>query len=156
MSYKQPFTPEDIAAQSIAAAEAGESILHLHARDPIDGHPTPDPAVFMQFLTRMFMKETADRLFGVDYRWSVLAAGRAQIPFATQAAMMGGNVRVGIEGLARYRARQTCRIQRRAGRQNPPHSRGTRARHRDAGGGARNPGPKGRRPGGILARLERE
>ena len=45
----------------------------------------------------MFMKETADRLFGEDYRWSVLAAGRAQIPFATQAAMMGGNVRVGLE-----------------------------------------------------------
>src|ERR1051326_5688276 len=35
----------------------------------------------------MFMKETADRLFGDDYHWSVLAAGRAQIPFATQAAM---------------------------------------------------------------------
>ena len=45
----------------------------------------------------MFMKETADRLFGDDYRWSVLAAGRFQIPFATQAAMMGGNVRVGLE-----------------------------------------------------------
>jgi uncharacterized protein (DUF849 family) len=45
----------------------------------------------------MFMKDTADRLFGDDYRWSVLAAGRAQIPFATQAAMMGGNVRVGLE-----------------------------------------------------------
>jgi uncharacterized protein (DUF849 family) len=45
----------------------------------------------------MFMKETADRLFGDDYYWSVLAAGRHQIPFATQAAMMGGNVRVGLE-----------------------------------------------------------
>jgi uncharacterized protein (DUF849 family) len=45
----------------------------------------------------MFMKETADRLFGDDYRWSVLGAGRNQMPFATQAAMMGGNVRVGLE-----------------------------------------------------------
>jgi uncharacterized protein (DUF849 family) len=45
----------------------------------------------------MFMKETADRLFGDDYRWSVLAAGRFQMPFATQAAIMGGNVRVGLE-----------------------------------------------------------
>src|ERR1044071_6482739 len=45
----------------------------------------------------MFMKETADRLFGDSYRWSVLGAGRHQIPFATQAAMMGGNVRVGLE-----------------------------------------------------------
>jgi uncharacterized protein (DUF849 family) len=45
----------------------------------------------------MFMKETADRLFGDDYRWSVLGAGRHQLPLATQAAMMGGNVRVGLE-----------------------------------------------------------
>ena len=45
----------------------------------------------------MFMKRTADKLFGNDYRWSVLAAGRAQMPFATQAAMLGGNVRVGLE-----------------------------------------------------------
>ena len=45
----------------------------------------------------MFMKETADRLFGDDYQWSVLAAGRHQMPFATQATMMGGNVRVGLE-----------------------------------------------------------
>jgi uncharacterized protein (DUF849 family) len=238
MSDALPYRPEDIAAQSIAAAEAGAAILHLHARDPKDGRPTPDPAVFMQFLPRikqatdavinvttggslsmtveqrlagpllakpemcslnmgsmnfglfpladryttwkhewekgylsstddfifrntfrdierilkmlgeehdtrfehecydvghlynlahfvdrslvrppffvqiifgilggigaemrslMFMKETADRLFGEDYRWSVLAAGRAQFPFATQAAMMGGNVRVGLE-----------------------------------------------------------
>ena len=50
MSDALPVTPDEIAAQSIAAAEAGASILHLHARDPNDGRPTPDPAVFMQFL----------------------------------------------------------------------------------------------------------
>lgn len=45
-----------------------------------------------------YMKETADRLFGRDsYRWSVLAAGRHQMPFLTQAALMGGHVRVGLE-----------------------------------------------------------
>jgi uncharacterized protein (DUF849 family) len=238
MSEHLPITPQQIAEQSIAAAEAGASIIHLHARDPIDGRPTPDPAVFMQFLpvikqstdavinittggglgmslderlaapllakpemcslnmgsmnfniapsaarvksfkhdwekpylegttnyifrntfqdieqvverlgkahgTRfefecydvghlynlahmldrkivepplftqtifgilggigaehrnlMFMKETADRLFGDAYVWSVLAAGRHQMPFVTMAAMMGGNVRVGLE-----------------------------------------------------------
>lgn len=238
MSDALPITPEQIASQSIAAAEAGAAILHLHARNPKDGRPTPDPAVYMQFLPRikqstdavvnittggsvhmtleerlaapllakpemcslnmgtmnfgmflladryqkwkhdweepylrgsddfifrntfrdierilktlgeehgtrfehecydvghlynlahfvdrklvkspffvqtifgilggigaephnlMFMKETADRLFGEDYRWSVLAAGRFQMPFATQAAIMGGNVRVGLE-----------------------------------------------------------
>jgi uncharacterized protein (DUF849 family) len=261
MSDALPYTPDDIAAQSIAAAEAGAAILHLHARDPSDGRPTPDPAVFMQFLPRikqstdavinvttggslsmtveqrlaaplvakpemcslnmgsmnfgiypladrypkfrfdweepylrgtddfifrntfrdierilkmlgeehgtrfehecydighlynlahfvdrglvrppffvqtifgilggigadmrnlMFMKETADRLFGDDYHWSVLAAGRAQIPFATQAAMMGGNVRVGLEDslyisrgkLAESNAEQVAKIRR--------------------------------------------
>ena len=45
----------------------------------------------------VFMKKTADKLFGDDYRWSVLAAGAAQIPLAVAAAQMGGNVRVGLE-----------------------------------------------------------
>ena len=43
------------------------------------------------------MKRTADRLFGEDYRWSVLGAGAAQMRIAAQAAAMGGNVRVGLE-----------------------------------------------------------
>ena len=46
----------------------------------------------------VFMKRTADRLFGKDsFQWSVLAAGRHQMPFITQAALLGGNVRVGLE-----------------------------------------------------------
>jgi uncharacterized protein (DUF849 family) len=43
------------------------------------------------------MKRTADRLFGDQYRWSVLGAGRNQLPIAAMAAAMGGNVRVGLE-----------------------------------------------------------
>ena len=238
MSPYLPVTPDEVAEQSIAAAKAGASIIHLHARDPKDGRPTPDPEVFMQFLPRIkqncdavinittggganmtvdqrmaaplvakpemcslnmgsmnfgifgladrykdwkhdweepflrgtdnfifrntfgditrilkelgeahgtrfehecydvghlytlahfvdrgivkppffvqmifgilggigadmrnlvFMKETADKLFGDAYRWSVLAAGKNQMAFCTQAAMMGGNVRVGLE-----------------------------------------------------------
>ncbi|MCC7272507.1 MAG: 3-keto-5-aminohexanoate cleavage protein [Alphaproteobacteria bacterium] len=238
MSPHLPLTPDEVAAQAIEAAEAGASILHLHARDPKDGKPTPDPAVFMQFLPRikqstdavvnittggghgmslqerlaaallakpemtslnmgsmnfglfpmldrprewkhawepqmlensrdfifrntfkdieyilkelgegcgvkfeyecydvghlynlahfldrklvkpplfvqtifgilggigadhenlMHMKRMADKLFGDDYQWSVLAAGRHQLPFVTMAAVMGGNVRVGLE-----------------------------------------------------------
>ena len=45
----------------------------------------------------MHMKRTADRLFGDNYRWSVLGAGRSQLPIAAMAAAMGGNVRVGLE-----------------------------------------------------------
>lgn len=238
MSDALPITPQEIAGQSIAAAEAGASILHLHARIPEDGRPTGDPDIYARFLpvirqrtdavinittggsaimpvaerlaaaarfkpevcslnmgsinfaffpaarrindwkygwerdyvvgsddyifrntfrdietilTTMseagtkfehecydighlynlahfvdrglvkppffvqmifgvlggigadlenlhYMKETADRLFGRgSYNWSVLAAGRHQMPFLTQAALMGGHVRVGLE-----------------------------------------------------------
>ena len=45
----------------------------------------------------LHMKRIADKLFGDDYVWSVLAAGRHQMPFVTMAAIMGGNVRVGLE-----------------------------------------------------------
>src|ERR687889_482725 len=228
-----PITPSQIAENAIGAAEAGAAIVHLHARDPENGRPTPDPEVFAQFLpkigaasdvvinittggghgmsleertaaaqrfkpelcslnmgsmnfglfpildrigdfrhewepeylemTRDFifkdtesivsdlgasgtrfefecydvghlynlafllekgivepplfvqsvfgilggigahpedvlhMKRTADRLFGDEYVWSVLAAGRHQTPLVTQAAILGGNVRVGLE-----------------------------------------------------------
>lgn len=261
MSDALPVTPDEIASQAIEAAEAGAAILHLHARDPKSGRPTPDPAVYMQFLPRikqscdavvnittggsvtmtvedriaaalraspemtslnmgsmnfalypmaerfkkwkhdweepylrgsddyifrntfrdiekiakllgdghgvkfehecydtghlynlahlvergvfkapiflqlifgilggigpdmdnlLFMKRTADKLFGDDYRWSVLGAGRHQMPFATQAVMMGGNVRVGLEDslyigrgkLAKSNAEQVAKIRR--------------------------------------------
>ena len=261
MSDALPVTPDEIVEQGVGAAEAGAAILHLHARDPRTGQPTPDPAVFMQFLPRLkqstdavlnittggslnmtvqerlaapllakpemcslnmgsmnfgifpladryknwkhdweepylrstddfifrntfrdiayilehlgegcgtrfefecydvghlynlahfldrglvkaplfiqtifgilggigaeernlvFMRETADRLFGTDYQWSVLAAGRHQIPFTTMAAVMGGNVRVGLEDslylakgrLAQNSAEQVAKIRR--------------------------------------------
>ncbi len=261
MSDALPITPEQIAQSSIEAAEAGAAIIHLHARDPQTGEPTPDPAVFMRFLpiikqstdavlnittggglkmtleerlaapmqakpemcslnmgsmnfnisragdkitswkhewekpylagtvnhifrntfqdvenivemmgkghgTRfefecydvghlynlayclerkivepplfvqtifgilggigaehrnlMFMKETADRLFGRDYIWSVLAAGRHQMAFTTMAGIMGGNVRVGLEDslyigrgqMAMSNAQQVAKIKR--------------------------------------------
>jgi uncharacterized protein (DUF849 family) len=261
MSDALPFTPDQIATQSIDAAKAGAAILHLHARDPKDGRPSPDPAVFMQFLPRikagcdaiinittggsvtmtaeeriaaalavspemcslnmgsmnfalypmakryknwkydweepyllssdanifrntfrdieriykllgeghgvkfehecydvghlynlahcidrglfkppvflqliygilggigsdldnlMFMKRTADKLFGDQYLWSVLAGGRHQMNFCTSAAMMGGNVRVGLEDslyigpgkLAASNAEQVAKIRR--------------------------------------------
>ncbi len=53
MSPHLPWTPDQIVEQSVAAAEAGASILHLHARDPQDGRPTADPEVFAQFLPRI-------------------------------------------------------------------------------------------------------
>lgn len=238
MSEYLPITPNDIAKASIEAAEAGASIIHLHARDPETGRPDPSPKRFMEFLPRIkqstdavinistggspdmdiedrlsaaletspemaslnmgsmnfglfplmdkykewkfdwerehiegsrdrifpntfktiefaltelgqkhgtkfefecydlghlynvrhfvdrglikgpffiqmvfgilggmgadldnlgFLHKKAQEMFGDQYEWSVLAAGRAQMPFATQAALFGGNLRVGLE-----------------------------------------------------------
>ena len=48
-----PLTPEEIAGEAIAAAAEGAAVLHLHARDPADGRPSADPALFMQFLPKI-------------------------------------------------------------------------------------------------------
>lgn len=91
-----------------------------------------EPPVFVQFIfgilggigpdvdNLVFMKRTADRLFGTNYRWSVLGAGAAQMPLATTASQMGGNVRVGLEDslyisrgrLAESNAQQVAKIRR--------------------------------------------
>jgi len=261
MSDALPITPDQIATQAIDAASAGAAILHLHARDPKDGRPSPDPNIFMQFLPRikqatdavvnittggavtmtvedrisaartlspemcslnmgsmnfalypmarryktwkydweesylrnsdtyifpntfrdiekiskllgqehgvkfehecydtghlynlahcidrgmfkppffvqlifgilggigvdlenlLFMKRAADKLFGDQYHWSVLAGGRNQMNFSTSAAMLGGNIRVGLEDslyigpgkLASSNAEQVAKIRR--------------------------------------------
>jgi uncharacterized protein (DUF849 family) len=48
-----PLTPAQIIDESVAAAKAGASVLHLHARNPADGSPTADPEIFMQFLPQI-------------------------------------------------------------------------------------------------------
>lgn len=66
------------------------------------------------------MHRTAERLFGADHEWSVLAAGRNQMPFGITAASMGGNVRVGLEDnlfisrgvLAQSNAEQVTKLRR--------------------------------------------
>jgi uncharacterized protein (DUF849 family) len=63
MSPHLPITPAEIARESIAAAEAGAAILHLHARDPRDGRPTPDPEVFRAFLPQI--KRATDAVINV-------------------------------------------------------------------------------------------
>jgi uncharacterized protein (DUF849 family) len=50
MTPHLPITPAEIAREAIAAAAAGAAIVHLHARDPVDGRPTGDPALFREFL----------------------------------------------------------------------------------------------------------
>ncbi|MEC7122853.1 MAG: 3-keto-5-aminohexanoate cleavage protein, partial [Pseudomonadota bacterium] len=68
----------------------------------------------------MHMKRIADKLFGDDYQWSILAAGRHQMNFVTMGAMLGGNIRVGLEDslyiakgeLAKSNAEQVAKVKR--------------------------------------------
>ena len=82
---------------------------HLHMLRHFADRGLVKPPYFIQFVfgvlggigadteNLMHMKRMADKLFGDDYMFSVLAAGRQQIPFASISAAMGGNVRVGLE-----------------------------------------------------------
>ena len=63
MSPYLPCTPSEIAAEAIGAADAGAAVLHLHARDPNTGKPTPDPKVFMQFLP--LIKQRTDAVINI-------------------------------------------------------------------------------------------
>ena len=63
MSPHLPITPEEIARQSIDAAEAGASVLHLHAREPSNGRPSPSPDLFMEFLPRI--KQSCDAVVNI-------------------------------------------------------------------------------------------
>jgi uncharacterized protein (DUF849 family) len=65
--------------------------LYLQFVFGVLGGMAPDPEMLL------LLKRTADRLFGDSYQFSVLAAGRQQIPMATMAATLGGHVRVGLE-----------------------------------------------------------
>jgi len=83
MSEHLPWTPDQIAAQAIAAAEAGASVLHLHARDPADGRPTADPGVFMQFLPRI--KQASEAVINISTGGSSLMTVDERLAAARQA-----------------------------------------------------------------------
>jgi uncharacterized protein (DUF849 family) len=63
MSPHLPITPDQIVADSVAAAEAGAAIVHLHARDPETGCPVTDPAVYGQYLPRI--KQLSDVIINI-------------------------------------------------------------------------------------------
>jgi len=83
MSPHLPITPDQIASEAIAAAEAGASILHLHARDPEDGRPSADPALFMQFLPRI--KQSTDAVVNISTGGSSLMKLEDRIAAALRA-----------------------------------------------------------------------
>src|SRR5690606_40931819 len=61
MSEYLPLTPDQIVQNAVDAANAGAAIVHLHARDPSDGRPTPDPAVFDQIRSEEHTSELQSR-----------------------------------------------------------------------------------------------
>jgi uncharacterized protein (DUF849 family) len=63
MSPHLPITPDQIAEDAIAAAEAGAAMLHLHARNPETGQPSQDPSLFAQFLPRI--KQSTDAILNI-------------------------------------------------------------------------------------------
>ncbi len=92
MSPYLPVTPEQIADQAIAAAEAGAAILHLHARDPENGRPSADPSVFMRFLP--VIKQATDAVINITTGGSSLMTldERLAAPLAAQPEMCSCNM----------------------------------------------------------------
>ncbi len=103
MSPHLPITPAEIAAESVAAAEAGAAIIHLHARDPQDGRPTPDPAVFRQFLP--VIKEQTDAVINITtgggHNMTVQERLRAPLDLAPEMASFNmGSMNFGLYPMA--------------------------------------------------------
>lgn len=99
MTPHLPITPQQIAEESIAAAEAGASIIHLHARDPNDGRPTPSIDVYRQFLPRI--KQSTDAVInlttGGGHNMSVEERLSAPIELAPEMCSMNmGSMNFGL------------------------------------------------------------
>lgn len=92
MSPHLPITPQQIADEAVAAAQAGAAIVHLHARDPVDGRPTPDVAVFRQFLPQI--KARCDAVINVTTGGghNMTVAERLSAPLALQPEMCSFNM----------------------------------------------------------------
>jgi uncharacterized protein (DUF849 family) len=103
MSPYLPISPQQIADEAVLAAQAGAAVIHLHARDPVTGRPTPDPDIFMQFLPQI--RERCDAVVNIttggapgmtmDER---LAAPKRAKPELTSLNM--GTLNFGVFGLA--------------------------------------------------------
>ena len=103
MSPHLPITPDEVAQASIEAAEAGASIIHLHARDPENGKPTPSPDVFMEFLPRI--KQNTDAVVNITTGGGLGMTVEERIAAAVQAepevtSLNMGSMNFGIFNLA--------------------------------------------------------
>lgn len=83
MSPHLPLTPDQITEQAVDAANAGAAILHLHARNPDDGSPTPDPRVFDQFVPRI--KAATDAVVNITTGGSTRMSLEERLAYPLQA-----------------------------------------------------------------------
>ena len=100
MSDALPITPDQIATQAIDAANAGAAILHLHARDPKDGRPSPDPGVYMQFLPRI--KQATDAVVNITTGGAVTMTVEQRISAAQQLSPEMCSLNMGSMNFALY------------------------------------------------------
>ncbi len=102
MSPYLPVTADEIAEQSVAAAEAGASILHLHARDPKDGRPSASPEHFMGFLPRI--KQQSDAVINLTTGGSALMSLDERLEAPIQAEPEMCSLNMGTMNFALYPA----------------------------------------------------
>src|SRR6201987_3154915 len=100
MSEALPLTPDQIATQAIDPAQAGAAILPLHARDPKDGRPSPDPNVFMQFLPRI--KQATDAVVNITTGGAVTMTVDERIASAKQLSPEMCSLNMGSMNFALY------------------------------------------------------
>lgn len=103
MSPHLPVTADEMVAHAVGAAQAGASIVHLHARDPENGRPSADPAHFMAFLPRI--KQASDAVLNISTGGSsqMTLAERLAPAFAAEPEMCSlnmGSMNFGIFPLA--------------------------------------------------------
>jgi len=101
MSPHLPVTPVEIAQQSIDAANAGAAIVHLHARDPQDGRPTPSADVFMQFLPRI--AEATDAVINITTGGSVTMTLQERLQGALRASPEMASLNMGSFNFAMFK-----------------------------------------------------
>lgn len=101
MSPHLPLTPAQITQESIDAAEAGAAIIHLHARNPQDGRPTPSADVFMEFLPRI--AERTDAVINITTGGSVAMTLEERLQGALRAKPEMASLNMGSFNFAMFR-----------------------------------------------------
>jgi len=110
MSPHLPLTPEQIARQSIDAARAGAAIIHLHARDPQDGRPSPSADVYMQFLPRIARE--VDAVINITTGGSVAMTLEQRLEGALRASPEMASLNMGSFNFAMFKMAQKERAWR--------------------------------------------